>query len=1096
MIRLTIEAEADPFVYDYEGDERLTVGRSSSCELTVKHKDVSRKQFEIVPGRTGFTLRDLCSRNGTKLNGQKIDEAELSPGDLIEIGTRVRIRFGEPPPRQSVAASDQEIGSSPPGTPRPSEHGQPRVMSEPTSADEEREPKVDESDEPERASATDGDAAPPHAPRKRRRRFGRAHKGSTSAVAIYVGLALLLLVLAVAAKKLVLDPMEASSPKPPQDAVARLDTDRSESRTEPRAMEPSAPSGAELAWKRLESMRLEPDLLVAALEDLADRYPGTVWASRAKARAEVLKLVRSGDATGSAGALAALEGEIERLLTSRRFLEAYYLAETAPRLRLADKDTARRLRERVSGRAYDHFSRIRDRARALTQAAKALEAYELLANEGIGLLRLPFGVEVEAERVSVREALQRQLQTGAKQEVVSAEVVQDRAELEMLTPRASLALLACDFDKALSTYRKILTLSLTDTQRLEYQWKLYDARRARLLFQDLLAFLAQDPRSRPYPLLITVTQSWKGEVVDGDALGVRIRVNIPGEKTRPEMEKRWRDLAPVTLLEMFSGLELDGDGLLSLAALAFELGYEQEAHGALIRVVEEWRAYREEAATLLGRRTGRNVPVNSLVVFEGRLITGQEKETIVAARAAEKERSRALREQLALARKEGKAKRILEEALAMLRRGSFVEGKALLRAIAEKLPQSEIGKQARAHATDVFLRRRQLPLPVREDDTEPRGLFDSNRISVYFLGEGYQLDNAQQRSFDGVAQRAQKILVAAEPWKEYAGYFQYYAVNVESQDQGLDRTPGDVEKDTPFDGKVDGGVYQVSAGMVRSFLSRFPGPSIGVVLGNDNASVATGGGGACAVVKGMVDVCGHEIGHAFVALGDEYDSDPTGAPGPTGRAPQPLETRVIAANLIGGNQKEEMRKKAPWRHWIALGANNWTGQPVDLYEGGNQVPFDVWRPQRDCKMRTSSSRFCAPCMEQMLLGLYRGVRPIDEVSPKESVVEIAKGRSARLRIATLKPRSRFLEVQFELTEEQAPDEGEGTVVRKDEEKKKLSVRWVELPDGRVAYAATAKELGPGRYKVSVTVKDPTPWVAQQDRTLLEQTHTWSVRVAE
>jgi hypothetical protein len=40
------------------------------------------------------------------------------------------------------------------------------------------------------------------------------------------------------------------------------------------------------------------------------------------------------------------------------------------------------------------------------------------------------------------------------------------------------------------------------------------------------------------------------------------------------------------------------------------------------------------------------------------------------------------------------------------------------------------------------------------------------------------------------------------------------------------------------------------------------------------------------------------------------------------------------------------------------------------------------------------------------------------------------------------------------------------------------------------------ELAPGRYKVTVTVKDPTKWVLKDDNHLLEERESWWVTVAE
>jgi pSer/pThr/pTyr-binding forkhead associated (FHA) protein len=68
---------------------RLVLGRSRTCDLMLPGVDASRRHAEIRPLRGGFVLRDLDSTNGTFVNGERIDEHELEPGDCIQIGDSV-----------------------------------------------------------------------------------------------------------------------------------------------------------------------------------------------------------------------------------------------------------------------------------------------------------------------------------------------------------------------------------------------------------------------------------------------------------------------------------------------------------------------------------------------------------------------------------------------------------------------------------------------------------------------------------------------------------------------------------------------------------------------------------------------------------------------------------------------------------------------------------------------------------------------------------------------------------------------------------------------------------------------------------------------
>jgi predicted component of type VI protein secretion system len=82
--------------------QRLVLGRSRTCELTLSGPDASRRHAEIGPGRTGFVVRDLNSTNGTWVNGERIEERALQPGDRIQIGENtitfchVDVEWGDP----------------------------------------------------------------------------------------------------------------------------------------------------------------------------------------------------------------------------------------------------------------------------------------------------------------------------------------------------------------------------------------------------------------------------------------------------------------------------------------------------------------------------------------------------------------------------------------------------------------------------------------------------------------------------------------------------------------------------------------------------------------------------------------------------------------------------------------------------------------------------------------------------------------------------------------------------------------------------------------------------------------------------------------
>ncbi len=70
------------------GPGGATMGRSRRCDVMLDDPNVSRTHAEIRPRGGSWVLTDLGSTNGSRLNGRRLDGAEvLKPGDEIELGT-------------------------------------------------------------------------------------------------------------------------------------------------------------------------------------------------------------------------------------------------------------------------------------------------------------------------------------------------------------------------------------------------------------------------------------------------------------------------------------------------------------------------------------------------------------------------------------------------------------------------------------------------------------------------------------------------------------------------------------------------------------------------------------------------------------------------------------------------------------------------------------------------------------------------------------------------------------------------------------------------------------------------------------------------
>jgi hypothetical protein len=77
-----------------EGEARV-VGRSPSCDYAIPDATVSARHAELARTPDGWRIRDLSSRNGTRVNGWLVREQALAPGDVIELGATLFVF--EPP---------------------------------------------------------------------------------------------------------------------------------------------------------------------------------------------------------------------------------------------------------------------------------------------------------------------------------------------------------------------------------------------------------------------------------------------------------------------------------------------------------------------------------------------------------------------------------------------------------------------------------------------------------------------------------------------------------------------------------------------------------------------------------------------------------------------------------------------------------------------------------------------------------------------------------------------------------------------------------------------------------------------------------------
>jgi pSer/pThr/pTyr-binding forkhead associated (FHA) protein len=91
MLEFVYEVEGKPQRYRFTGSE-VTLGRSSDNNVVLNDFSVSRRHAVLVERDGRWFIEDQGSLNGTFVNRRRVESAELSDGDELQIG-KYRLTF-------------------------------------------------------------------------------------------------------------------------------------------------------------------------------------------------------------------------------------------------------------------------------------------------------------------------------------------------------------------------------------------------------------------------------------------------------------------------------------------------------------------------------------------------------------------------------------------------------------------------------------------------------------------------------------------------------------------------------------------------------------------------------------------------------------------------------------------------------------------------------------------------------------------------------------------------------------------------------------------------------------------------------------------
>ncbi|MBI3868715.1 MAG: hypothetical protein HY299_09310 [Verrucomicrobia bacterium] len=291
----------------------------------------------------------------------------------------------------------------------------------------------------------------------------------------------------------------------------------------------------------------------------------------------------------------------------------------------------------------------------------------------------------------------------------------------------------------------------------------------------------------------------------------------------------------------------------------------------------------------------------------------------------------------------------------------------------------------------VFLTEAESPLEAAAAASEMSVILSNgptaSRINVALLAEGYR--DVESAKFYADARTVVTSLLAAEPLRSYARFYNAFAIFVASEESGSSHTNPPIARRTYFNSTFDSyGIQRLLTLPPNNLNSRYadgqgkaidllkqwlPDYDLAVVVVND--PTYGGSGGPILVVSthslsGQIAV--HEQGHTFAALGDEYADPFPGYPD----IEEPNTTR------------ETQRDRIKWRTWIDPATplptptnNTLYARAVGLFEGAHYHSVGWFRPRLDCRMRSLGSPFCQVCAEAIDLSLHRALGTMDSSTP-------------------------------------------------------------------------------------------------------------------
>ena len=319
----------------------------------------------------------------------------------------------------------------------------------------------------------------------------------------------------------------------------------------------------------------------------------------------------------------------------------------------------------------------------------------------------------------------------------------------------------------------------------------------------------------------------------------------------------------------------------------------------------------------------------------------------------------------------------------------------------------------------------------------------TDRLDMVFLGDGYTVE--QQDDYAADVDTIVNYLLSIDPYGAYTGLFNIWRIDTVSNESGASHYEQgqNLERDTAYGcfygcGGIDRLLCCDDSKVMGAVNQEVPQADGVLVLVNDPTYGGAGGFNYATSYNGDVGtlVAAHEIGHSLVGLWDEYSYG-------------------YATSVGDGPNCAADPDDPPWPQWLdEPGVGAFSTCSYTNYHR----PTDA-----DCMMNTLQDDYCPVCREQAVLAIYAAVPDL--------ILNV-----------TQEGDTLSLPVDLEV-EAIGPDSGELDVV--------WSVDGVEVASGAAATVpCVAGET------LTVTVRDPTPWVRLDEDDLLQAQRSWPLNPCE